>query len=66
MYTGLFVIMLLAQWKVLGVRLMGRGFEFPQGHWWCLEGHPTTIPSVLPRPVQKTGFLRGYGGSKQT
>ena len=37
--------------KACGSWSMGRGFESHQGHWWCQEGHPTTIAPVLQRRI---------------
>ena len=54
---------------------MGRGFEYHQGHWWCQEGHPTTIAPVFQRQISpktrsekkpNSGLLTGYGGFKRT
>ena len=51
--------------KACGSWSMGRGFESHQGHWWCQEGHPTTIAPVLQRQISpKTkkpnqGFSQG-------
>ena len=48
---------------------MVRGFEPHQGHWWCQEGHPTTIAPVLQWQKQSqdplAGFLTGYGDFKR-
>ena len=45
----------------------GRGLESHQGHWWCQEGHSTTIAPVFQRQIgpktsEKTpirGFSQG-------
>ena len=40
----------VAQWVLLaahGQWVVGSNFESDQVHWWCQEGHPTTIAPVL-------------------
>ena len=43
-----------AQWIALAVHgqlVVGSNFESNQVHWWCQEGHSTTIAPVLQRQI---------------